>query len=107
MNTTTTRLTGGHAGYREAVDEAFRVNMHNPSVIYSTREGFSVQSMLTPLDDDEYRVGEAHYCLNYGGEPNMTGSRGEYDRVRTIIAAWLVGGNEAAEEAEHAYDCPY
>ena len=105
---TTRKLTGGFTGYRAAVADAFSRNMHNPSVVYSDREGFTVQSTLVPLDDDEVRVHEASYCAD-GGEPSMSGSRREYATVRARLVAWLDAraagksrraADEAADDAE-------
>ena len=82
------QLKGGHAGYRRAVAEALRANMSNPCVVYSDRQGFTVQSGLLPLDDDEAMVLAASYC-GQTGMPSGSGSRSEYTEVRVWLVAWL------------------
>ena len=59
-------LTGGRAGFTRAIDEAFRVNAHNPTIRYSHARGFHVESGLLPADSDVLWSAEANYILPSG-----------------------------------------
>jgi hypothetical protein len=45
-------ITGGKAGFTEAIHEAFVSNAHNPTIRYSHALGFHVESGLVPADHD-------------------------------------------------------
>lgn len=59
-------LTGGRAGFVRAIDEAFRVNAHNPTIRYSHARGFHVESGLLPADSDVLWSAAANYILPSG-----------------------------------------
>jgi hypothetical protein len=88
MKNSITKIIGGHAGYKKAVNEAFRANMHSPSVIYSRQDGFYVGSALVPCDDNEWSFGEVSYSANTG-DRSMSGSKSEYDTNRDLLLAWM------------------
>ena len=52
MTRHTTRINGGHHGYRDAVDMGFRSNCINPVLRYSPTRGFHVESKVHPPDED-------------------------------------------------------
>lgn len=115
MTTKTRRLTGGFAGYRRACNEAYTVNMHNPSLVYSEADGFTVTSMHCPLSDGEVRLGEAYYSLNAGGDRSYGGTRSEYEKLRVYLVTYLGAiaagkshyqAHEAGCLAQYDAECP-
>lgn len=103
-----TRLTGNWAQYREAVDEAFTRNMHNPSVHWSPDRGFfaTPDSRLIPMNDGEMEIGDAYYHAN-SGEQSMSGSRAEYRKVRLAQRLYFAGLSQSFSEAYALVVCAY
>jgi hypothetical protein len=54
-------ITGGKAGFTEAIHESFVSNAHNPTVRYSVARGFHVESGLSTADDDVVWSALAYY----------------------------------------------
>ena len=49
----TTKITGGRAGFCDAINEAFyHCHCMNPCIRYSQTSGFYIESDLIPADDD-------------------------------------------------------
>ena len=105
MITPLARIPGGHAAYREAVDRAFCENICNPCVRWSLRRGFTTESDLTPVDDDQITICRANYSADTGDQ-SMTGSRGEYNEVRAMILAFQAA-IDAGESQYHAARAAY
>lgn len=74
-----------HNDYRSACDEAFRVNMCNPTVYWNATDGFYVSPSSDLVPNQDYRVGAAYYCLNNNSERSLSGSRREYRPVAADI----------------------
>ena len=82
------RLIGGHAAYRAAVRESYRINAHNPGVWYSATTGFSARSTMHPEDETEMVVCHAAYSADTGNQ-HQNGNRAEYAAVRAAVAAYF------------------
>jgi|WetSurMetagenome_2_1015567.scaffolds.fasta_scaffold00711_25 hypothetical protein len=91
------RLTGGFNGYKEAVNEGFSVNIHNPALRYSDRRGFHIESKLTPRDDSAVELGECYYNLSNNGERNFGTSYRDYLEVKSDIIKNVYGLEQAVE----------
>jgi hypothetical protein len=86
-------ITGGKAGFTEAIHEAFISNAHDPTIRYSQSRGFHVESGLNPADDDVvwsalayYDVvwsALAYYSLNNNGARSIKPS--DYPEIRMDI----------------------
>jgi hypothetical protein len=76
-------ITGGKAGFTEAIHEAFVSNAHNPTIRYSDARGFHVESGLNPADGDVVWSALAYYSLNNGGARSIKPS--DYPEVRMDI----------------------
>ena len=74
-------ITGGKAGFTEAIHEAFISNAHNPTIRYSDARGFHVESGDHPPDDDVVLSVSAYY--NSDGSRSIKPS--DYPEVRMDI----------------------
>ena len=74
-------ITGGKAGFTEAIHEAFVSNAHNPTIRYSDARGFHVESGNHPPDDDVVLSVSAFY--NSDGSRNIRAT--DYPEVRMDI----------------------
>jgi hypothetical protein len=90
------RLTGGFNGYREAVNEGFSVNIHNPTLRYSDRRGFHVESGLIPRDDSAVELGEFSYNPD-NGNGNFGTSYRDYLEIKSDIIEKVYGFEQAVE----------
>jgi len=102
------RLTGGFNGYKEAVNEGFSVNIHNPTLRYSDRKGFHIESNLTPKDDDAIDLGDCSYYADNGNQSFGATYRDYLETKAEIIR--IMSGDNAADmfEKEHGigyYEC--
>ena len=88
-------ITGGKAGFTEAIHEAFMSNASNPTIRYSQARGFHVESGLNPADHDvvwsalnpaDHDVvwsALAYYSLNNNGARSIKPS--DYPEIRMDI----------------------
>jgi len=76
-------ITGGKAGFTEAIHEAFVSNASNPTIRYSDARGFLVESGNHPPDDDVIWSALAYYSLNNGGARSIKPS--DYPEIRMDI----------------------
>jgi hypothetical protein len=76
-------ITGGKAGFTEAIHEAFVSNASNPTIRYSDARGFHVESGLNRADDDVVWSALAYYNLNNGGSRSIKPS--DYPEIRMDI----------------------
>jgi hypothetical protein len=76
-------ITGGKAGFTEAIHEAFVSNCHNPTIRYSHNLGFHVESGLVRADNDVIWSKLAYYNLNNGGARSIKPS--DYPEIRMDI----------------------
>ena len=74
-------ITGGKAGFTEAIHEAFLSNAHDPTIRYSESRGFHIESRLNPADHDVVWSALTYY--------NSDGSRSirstDYPEIRMDI----------------------
>jgi hypothetical protein len=76
-------ITGGKAGFTEAIHEAFVSNAHDPTIRYSVARGFHVESGLNPADHDVIWSALAYYNLNNNGARSIKPS--DYPEIRMDI----------------------
>ena len=74
-------ITGGKAGFTEAIHEAFISNASNPTIRYSDARGFHVESGLVTADHDVIWSALAYY--NSDGSRSIKPS--DYPEVRMDI----------------------
>lgn len=74
-----------HENYRVACDDAFRVNICNPTVFWSATDGFYVAPSRDLVPNGNLRVGLAYYNLNMDGARSLSGSRSEYRPIAAGI----------------------
>ena len=74
-----------HADYRSACDEAFCVNMSNPTVYWNADDGFYVAPSSDLIPNSDYCVGLAYYSLNNECARSLSGSRREYQPIAAGI----------------------
>lgn len=76
-------ITGGKAGFTEAIHEAFVSNAHNPTIRYSGARGFHVESGLNPADHDVVWSALVYYSLNNDGSRSIRAT--DYPEIRMDI----------------------
>ena len=77
-------LTGGRAGFVNAIDEAFRSNAINPKIRYSHARGFHVESGIHPADDDVLWSASTNYIIPSG---RRSVRPTDYTEIRAAIMA--------------------
>lgn len=79
------KLNLSYTGYRDACNEAYRVNMSNPTVYWNHSDGFYIAPSKSLVANDDLTVGLAYYCLNNGSKPSLSGTRREYQPIARAI----------------------
>ncbi len=74
-------LTGGKAGFTEAIHEAFVTRASDPTIRYSHARGFHVESGIHPADSDVIWSALAHYTSTGARSVKPT----DYPEVRMDI----------------------
>lgn len=74
-------LTGGKAGFTEAIHEAFISRASDPTIRYSHARGFHVESSIHPADSDVIWSALAHYTSTGARSVKPT----DYPEVRMDI----------------------
>ena len=70
--------------YRAACDEAYRVNMSNPTVYWNADDGFYVSPSSDLIPNEDFCVGLASYSANTG-DRSLRGTRREYQPIAAGI----------------------
>ena len=85
--TPTKKINLSHRGYREAVDEAFRANICNPSIFWNGNDGFYVSPSSDLVPNSDFCLGLAVYSAS--GDRSFSGSRTEYKRFADAVRAFF------------------
>jgi hypothetical protein len=73
-----------YGDYRTACNNAFTVNMHNPTVYYNPGDGFYVAPSSDLVPNEDTVISLAYYSANTGAR-SLTGSRREYAPIAHAI----------------------
>jgi hypothetical protein len=90
-----------YKNYKLACDEAFRVNMSNPTVFWNEIRGFYVRPSRDLCPNMDLVINLASYDANTG-ERSLRGTRREYAPIARGIQNYYSGNNDKSlEESVH------